>query len=371
MGSATPRPMTVHMPSIIKMLAEVMYSDPGMPVRELLQNANDSCVLRQADDPRAPTGEIYVKFDNWSRRLSVEDNGAGLTEDEVKEFLGALGIGKSDQIRVRLDAMGQRGLSERLIGRFGLGLLSAFKIADRIEFASLSYKDGAHPIRWECDGGHEYRIGPAVGQRTPGTTVTLDINPKYVGMLEEDKLKGLIHLFGDLLEVLIYLNSAPQPVNAITAPWNREAAHSEYLQFATEWYPNDIILAVIPVKIDQDNGQFRVGGVLLIPEQSSSPNKEDGGLTVYVRRMYVCDRERFLLPDWADSVKGIIESPNLHETSSRDAVLRDEDFERARTALGEVIITHMARIATDNPDLFRKIITNNSLLREAFIRRIR
>ena len=358
--------MTIHLPGVIKTLGERLYSDPSVSVRELLQNANDSCVVRQAEDRDAPSGAINVTFDLWTRKLVVEDNGAGLTEEEVKEFLTVIGSSKTTQVRERLEAMGRHSLAERLIGQFGLGLLSAFIIGDRIEFVTLSYKEGAETVWWECDGGQEYRMGPSSDRTTPGTTVTLEVNPKHVDMLRDEKLAALIHLYADLLEVPIYLNAAPHPVNVMTAPWNREATEAEYRQFATERYPNDAILDIIPVEINEDDGKFRVGGVLLVPKQPLFIVNEHGDLIVYVRRMYVCSGERSLLPEWAKFVKGIIESPNLHETTGREAVLRDESFERVQKALGDVILGYLSRVATENPRLFKEIVTNHNLVIKAW-----
>jgi molecular chaperone HtpG len=366
MRPTTSGQMTIYLPDVIKTLGERLYSDPSVSVRELLQNANDSCVVRQAEDPEAPPAAINVSFDPWKAKLVVEDNGAGLTEEEVKEFLAVIGKSKTTQVRERLEAMGRHSLAERLIGQFGLGLLSAFVIGDRIEFVTLSHKEGAEAIWWACDGGQEYRMGPSTDRTTPGTTVTLEVNPKHVGMLRDEKLAALIHLYADLLEVPIYLNLGPNPVNVITAPWNREATEAEYRQFATERYPDDAILDIIPVEISEDDGKFKVGGVLLVPKQPLFIVNEHGDLIVYVRRMYVCSGERSLLPEWAKFVKGIIESPNLHETTGREAVLRDEAFKRVQKALGDVILGYLSRVAAENPRLFKEIVTNHNLVIKAW-----
>ena len=84
----TPRPttsgkMTINLPGVIKTLGETLYSDPSVSLRELIQNANDTCVVRHAEDPNAPSSEIHIRFDSWKRTLIVEDNGTGLTEEEV------------------------------------------------------------------------------------------------------------------------------------------------------------------------------------------------------------------------------------------------------------------------------------------------
>ncbi len=358
--------MTINLPGVIKTLGESLYSDPSVSVRELIQNANDTCVVRQAEDPNAPPAEIHIRFDAWRRTLTVEDNGAGMTEDEVKEFLTVIGSSNTDQVRARLEEMGERSLSERLIGRFGLGLLSAFIIGDRIEFVTLSYKEGAEPIWWECDGGQEYKMGPAEGKIKAGTTVTVYVNAKHVGMLKEDKLTDLIHLYAEMLEVPIYLDPIPKPINAMSAPWHREATEAEYRQFVADRYPDDSILDVIPIEVSEDDGKFKVGGVLFVPKQPLFIVKEHGDAIIYVRRMFVCKDERTLLPEWAKFVKGVVESPNLRETTSREAILHDENFERVQKALAKVILDYLTRVSTESPRLFKEIVTNHNLVIKAW-----
>lgn len=358
--------MTINLPGVIKTLGESLYSDPSVSVRELIQNANDTCVVRQANDPNSPPGEIHIHFDNWRRTLVIEDNGAGMTEEEVKEFLTVIGSSKTDEVRAELQSMGQGSLAERLIGRFGLGLLSAFIIGDRIEFVTLSYKEGAQPIWWECDGGQEYTMGPATDKTVPGTTVTVYVSPKHVGMLKDEKLTDLIHLYAELLEVPIYLDPIPKPINAMSAPWHREATEAEFRQFVANRYPDDSILDTIPIEIVEDDGDFKVGGVLFVPKQPLFIVKEHGDVIVYVRRMFVCKDERTLLPDWAKFVKGVIESPNLRETTSREAILHDENFERVQKAVGRAILDYLTRVSTDNPRLFKEIVTNHNLVIKAW-----
>lgn len=368
---STPNPttsgkMTINLPGVIKTLGESLYSDPSVSLRELVQNANDTCIVRQVDDPQSPPGEIHIKFDSWKKLLIVEDNGAGMTEEEVQDFLTVIGSSNTDKVRSRLEAMGEGDMSQRLIGRFGLGLLSAFIIGERVEFVTRSYKEGAEAIWWECDGGQEYRMGPAAEGHAVGTTVTIFVSPKHVGMLRDDKLKELIHLYADLLQIPIYLDPLPNPINVMSAPWDREATEQEYRQFVAERYPDDAILDVIPLEISEDEGKFKVGGVLFVPKQPYFIVREHGDATVYVRRMFVSKHERTLLPEWAKFVKGIVSSPNLRETTSREAILKDENFERVQKALGKAILDYLARVSNENPRLFKEIVTNHNLVIKAW-----
>lgn len=355
--------MTINVPGVIRTLGESLYSDPNVSIRELIQNANDTCVVRQAEEAAAPPSEIHIRFDAYRRLLVVEDNGAGMTAAEVEKFLTVIGSSHSDEVRTRLESMGQGDLAERLIGRFGLGLLSAFIIGDNIEFVTRSYREGAEAIWWECAGEQDYRTGP--GTRTaPGTTVTVSIKASHVGLLKEDKLAELIHLFADLLTVPIFLDPIPRPINVMSAPWHRDATEKEYREYLTERYPNDSILAIIPINIQEDD--VKVGGVLFVPKQPYFIVREHGDVIVYVRRMFVCRDERTLLPDWAKFVKGVIESPDLRETTSREAIRRDENMERVRKALGNAILNSLSRVSEEDPRLFKEIVTNHNLVIKAW-----
>lgn len=363
--SITSGKMTINVPGVIRTLGESLYSDPGVSIRELIQNANDTCIVRQAEDPNAPPPEIHIRYDPYRRILVVEDNGAGMTAEEVEKFLTVIGSSHTDEVRQRLEAMGERSLAERLIGRFGLGLLSAFIIGDKIEFVTRSYREGVEAIWWECAGEQEYQMGP--GDRAmPGTTVTVTVKQKQVGLLREDKLTELIHLFADLLKVPIFLDPIPRPVNVMSAPWDRDATEKEYREYLNERYPNESILSVIPIKIEEDDGAFKVGGVLFVPKQPYFIVREHGDVIVYVRRVYVCRDERTLLPDWAKFVKGVIESPNLRETTSREAIRRDENFERVQKALGRAILDYLTQVSEQDPRLFKEIVTNHNLVIKAW-----
>lgn len=362
--------MDINLPGVIKMLGEALYSDPKVAIRELIQNANDTCLVRQAIDPNAPTPEIKIDFNAWNRVLIVEDNGAGLTADEVQEFLTVIGRSRTDEVRRWLEEEGRLPLAERLIGRFGLGLLSAFMIANRIEFDTLSFQEGAEPIWWACSGGQEYETGP--GEKdSPGTRVTVHVDEEHIGLLNEEKLTEIIRLYADLLSVPIYLAYSRTPVNTMTAPWHRawegeEVSEAEYREFARRRFPDEAMLDVIPISIVEDEGKFKVGGVLFIPKQPLAIVREHGDAIVYVRRMFVCKDDRTVLPEWAKFVKGVIESPNLRETTSREAVRRDENLEHVQKALGQHILTWLAEKAEDDPRGFREIVTNHNLVIKAW-----
>jgi molecular chaperone HtpG len=127
-------PVEIHLPGLLKLLGNHLYSDPKVAVREMVQNAHDSCTRRRQEDRAtaeyAPAIRLIVNRD--THQLLIEDNGSGLTHDEIGTFLATIGRGYTQELRERLTEAG-RDEALDLIGMFGLGLLSAFMIASRIE----------------------------------------------------------------------------------------------------------------------------------------------------------------------------------------------------------------------------------------------
>jgi molecular chaperone HtpG len=359
--------LTINLPNVIRTLGEYLYSDPNVAVRELLQNAHDTCVVAQAVDADGNQRQIHVRADTFERILIVQDNGAGMTEAEVRKFLTVIGSSRTDEVRGQLEALGQQDVADRLIGRFGIGLLAAFIIGDRVEFRTRSRKEGSPLITWECDGGAEYRISKLEETNFPfGTTVTLHVNPEYLGILNAGELERLIHRYADLLRVPIYLGDNPRPINIMTAPWDRSASLDEYREFLEGRFPHDGVLDIITLDINEDAGKTRVRGVLFIPKQPQLIVREYGDVTIYCHRYFVCDEERKLLPPWARFVRGLIDTPTLREMASREAVLRDENYERVQAALGRTLLQYLSDRHRSDPKLFREIVTSHNTVIKAW-----
>src|SRR5690348_14309543 len=126
-------PISLHVPGILRLLSEHLYSDPKVALREMIQNAHDSCQRRMVEEPDANyRPRIDVRLDQENRAFIIEDNGSGLTRDEIHNYLATVGHGYTAELRERLQFGGRKEALE-LIGQFGLGLLSAFIVADQIE----------------------------------------------------------------------------------------------------------------------------------------------------------------------------------------------------------------------------------------------
>jgi molecular chaperone HtpG len=207
-------------------------------------------------------------------------------------------------------------------------------------------------LRWKSDGGKTYSLQP-IEKRKIGTTVTLHISENYRDMLMRNKLQEAIRKYADFLPIGIYLNDDEDKTNAINAPWHKHYSDAEeelrdVQNFVFKRF-NDVALTVIPVQIREP---YLVYGVLYISENRTL---DTGMIDIYQSRMFVMQANRDILPAWAKFVRGVIDSPDLTLTASRDTVQPDEVLERVREQLGEVIIQRLIQLAQDDANKFEQI----------------
>ncbi|HEU0027425.1 MAG TPA: ATP-binding protein [Ktedonobacterales bacterium] len=351
-------PVEIHLPGLLKLLGESLYSTPRVALRELVQNAHDSCVRRREEDPAAANGyapAIRVWADREARQLMIEDNGSGLTREEITVFLATVGRGYTSELRSRLGA-GGRDEALELIGYFGLGLLSAFMIAQRVQITTASYQTPGESWRWISEGGQSYALRRAMREGV-GTTVQLDLRDDALFLLDADALTDALRAYAELLSVPITIGMGGEIINAHPAPWMEEAqdepAHARAVRYAA-WVRERLdanALAVLPLDDARapDGAVIPLRGALYVPERSVISIREYGDVAVYVRRMLITERERDLLPDWARFVTGVIECPLLNPTASRETLRHDEVYDAVRASVAAQLLAFFERLAADAP----------------------
>ncbi|GCE29108.1 heat-shock protein [Dictyobacter alpinus] len=366
-------PVDIHLPGLLKVLGEHLYSDPRVAIRELIQNAHDSCVRRRQEDGSLDDGyepEITVSIDSTSQQLLIQDNGSGLTHDEITVFLATVGRGYTRELRERL-GNAQREEALDLIGMFGLGLLSSFMIATRIEITTSSYQAPAEAWRWISDGGQSYALRKAT-RETIGTTVRLDLRTDAQFLLDHTILRAVLKTYAAFLPIPIYLGEDAFPINNTPAPWlvdgdeepgpGQRARYSAWIEDRTELRP----LTVLPLTdVETEAGEvIPLRGVLFVPPRSIISLQEFGDVTVYVRHMLITERERDLLPAWARFVSGIVDCPALNPTASRETLRHDEVFAAVQAALEKALFAHFEDLADHAPLDWQAIVqAHNDLIK--------
>ena len=340
--------------NIVHIFAKSLYPRDDMFIRELLQNAQDSIVKRQVQEPLHP-GRIDIIADGKSNVLVIRDDGIGMTEQEILDYLCTIGGSGTREFRKSILER-DRESAESLIGQFGIGMLSAFVAAEKIVIDTRSFHAAPEEgIYWWVMPGEKYHYRP-VHRPTPGSTVMVYLKTEYRRLANTSRLKEAIVKYADFIPIPIFVNGEG-PVNSIDPPWHREFKNEQeekryYLDWLADRVP-DIPIEIIPVNITSPHP---VKGVLYISDRRLPDVHTSGLLDIYQKRLFVCEENRTLLPPWAQFVRGIIDSPALNLTAARDAVQIDTVHDEIRESLGLLIIDSLLKLSRDDPVRFRRIL---------------
>lgn len=361
--------INLDVPGILVLLSEHLYSNPRTALREVIQNAHDSCLRRLVEDPHLPpdySPKIDISLDPEERTLTIADNGSGLTANEIDRYLATIGRGYTGELRDRL-AFGDHAEAQSLIGQFGLGLLSAFQVAHRLAISTRSYQPGEPAWQWQSTGGATYSL-EKIGRQMVGTTFTLHLKLDGEFLLNTELAREAIRLYADFLRIPITLNGRDPAVNAMDAPWYRTSERRDYEEFVVKQAGWPAPLSLVPLHdlVEDLPGNMRdavhtaLRGVLVIPDSSSTSFTEYGELIIYVRRMFITDAERDLLPRWARFVFGLIDSPDLSPTASRESIRHDETFYAIQRGLEVQLLEHFRTLASDQPKIWSRIVHSHN-----------
>ncbi|MEV4567666.1 ATP-binding protein [Nonomuraea sp. NPDC049419] len=335
---------------LLRLVANHLYSEKKVFIRELIQNAHDGIRRRARND--AGFGRIDIETRPQDLEITVRDNGIGMNDEDLIHYLSS--IGKSF---TRL----QQENTEGLIGQFGIGFLSAFVVARRVQVRTRKLNEEQGWL-WENDGSKEYRLTPCEVS-APGTTVIVSLQGEEDrGLIQESEVRNLIRKYADMLTVPIHLNGGSEPENTMHMPWEKAGITEGELRFDLHAYltktMSDSVLEAIPVRL---NEPVRVEGVLYISRTRLVNIDQPRTVRVFQNRMFLCENAADVLPTWARFVNGVINTPDLTPTAARDNFIRDEAAGRLSAALGDVIIRHLEGLRQSDPERFTDIIRYHRL----------
>ena len=342
-------PFQVDVAGIIRLMGRSLYSRPNAAIRELIQNAHDGIMRRRSKDLQYHGRIDFFQYPQEGV-VEVADDGVGLTQEEVEKYLGTLGIGLSGLLRGQGEGTGES--VGHLIGEFGIGLFSAFLLADRVEICTRHFATG-EVTRWEA--GPEADIVITPGRReTPGTTVRLYLKPEHRAFAEdEDLLERAIKEYAEFLPLPIYINGKQQRVNVGTASWLEPTPDMGALELELESYFGETPLDVFAIRQEKP---VAIRGALYVTPQRTPGFTDVPALTVTVRRMIISRKLHGLLPDWASFVRGVLELSECSPTTSREDLVRDTTFYLVRDFLDRFILEHFQNLAREAPARWQSLI---------------
>jgi molecular chaperone HtpG len=336
---------------LVTLLAKNLYPEPDVFVRELIQNAHDGIQLRRSQVPDY-SGRIHVTLERSSRSITFSDDGLGMTQHVIEEFLSTIGASGTGTMTAQLKQGAHCDVAT--IGQFGIGLLSAFVVAERVDVYTRHFQTD-EAWHWVNLGDDEYTLDPTTEMPHTGTQVVVTVKPEYAEFLKEENVEAIIRKYADLLAVPIFLNERG-PINAVRPPWEAAATlpsseREKYLSdFLNKRYPDSPLLVIL-VSLPH----LQTEGVLYITDQHIPGINTSGFVDIYQNRMCVRPRDAELLPDWAKFVRGLVDTRSLQPTAARDNVHRNGAYRALKSALGDLVIEAIIHCSQENPAYFSKL----------------
>jgi molecular chaperone HtpG len=326
----------VDLRGVVDLLARHLYSGPNVYLRELLQNGVDAITARLAREPGAPA---TIRVRRWRDvGLEVTDTGCGLTPAEARELLAT--VGRSSKRDLDLGVGRQE-----FLGQFGIGLLSAFMVADKIELTSRSAADPTAPtVRWTGydDGRYDLKELPRDPDDPPGSIVRILPSRGTEHWLAIETVTALAHEFGSLLPVDIAVEvplgdtTAWRRITEPELPWlkayphelARRAGLTEFCERSLGFTPMAPIDLSVPLA--------GVTGVAFVLPTAVPPGS-GGHHRVYLKRMLLGNRVTGLLPEWAFFVRCVVDATDLSPTASREQLYSDDVLLATQDALAQTV----------------------------------
>lgn len=342
---------SVDLGGLLQVLAEALYSTPYVAVRELVQNAHDSCERRRLESSATFEPEIVVSVQGTILRIT--DNGAGLTRDEIDRYLATVGSGYTRNLRAR-------GAGDTLIGYFGLGFLSALVVSERTQVWTCSYQDAGVAHRFVTRSGEAYSVEPAE-PRAIGSEVRLELREAFCELADPAVIRACLQRYCSLLTHPVRLEDG-EVINALTPPWrlgpevNPVRRSKLSLEFAQRFEPTFAPIATLPVVHDEP----KLGGLLWVQDGASYASSDNRSVAVFVRGMLIGEQERELLPRWAGFIGAVLESPALQPTASRETLKRDGAYDSVAGRVRDALVAGLADLARNDAATWRRILLRHN-----------
>lgn len=335
----------VNLEGIIDILANHLYSEEKIFIRELLQNATDAITARKKINPNFE-GKIRVDVIDGDAttpaQIVFEDNGIGLTKEEVHQFLSSIG----SSIKRKTNKLAQNRAD--FIGQFGIGLLSCFMVTDEIVMVTRSVKS-EEVLEWRGNMDGSYQLKSLKINIEPGTRVYLRCKTGTEAFYKKDRLKELMRHYGNLLPFSILYGDKEEMINDGYAPFEEATISKEALMAYGKKELKMDCFDCIPINCST------VKGVAYILPYAPSPTAKSSH-KVYLKRMLISEKAENILPPWAFFVKCILNSNALRPTASRESFYEDEYLETTRKELANCLKEYLVQLSKNEPERLHQLL---------------
>ena len=376
--------LSINSDNIFPIIKKWLYSDHDIFFRELISNGCDAITkLKKLEimgeyEPKDDTVyKISVIANPDEKTLKFIDNGIGMTEDEVNEYINQIAFsGAADFLEKYKDKTNE----DQIIGHFGLGFYSAFMVADRVTIDTLSYKEGSKSVHWDCDGGTEFDMSDGTNT-TQGTEITLFLNEDSYEFANEYRAREVIEKYCSFMPVEIFFSreggepayetideselkdsdtiierihedaktkevdkedgtketvevspakdsikiaKRPTLMNETSPLWTKhpnDCTEEEYKEFYQKVF-KDYKEPLFWIHLNMDY-PFNLKGILYFPKLNTEYDTVEGTIKLYNNQVFIADNIKEVIPEFLLLLKGVIDCPDLPLNVSRSALQND------------------------------------------------
>jgi len=358
---------TLHFQAEVSKLLDIvvhsLYSNKEIFLRELISNASDACDrLRYAalTEPALLDGEgefkIRITPDKTARTLTIEDNGIGMSRDDLVDNLGTIARSGTSNFLSQLSGDAKRDTN--LIGQFGVGFYSAFMIADKVEVHSRKAGE-THGWRWTSDGKGAFTIAEEAKEKH-GTTITLHLRDGENEFLESYRLTHIIKTYSDHIAIPVVLieGETEDTANSASALWTRNKSEITPEQYK-EFYHHVAHAFDEPAQIIhyKAEGAIEYSALLYVPSSKPfdlfNPDRKQH-VKLYVRRVFITDDCSELLPGYLRFLRGVVDSQDLPLNVSREMLQHNPILAKIRSGLVKRVLGDLKKRAADDAEAYLK-----------------
>ena len=319
--------------NMMPIIKKWLYSDKDIFLREIVANGIDAVTkykkLVDMGEAAADDAEYCVKIsvDKDAATLTVEDNGIGMTEDEVEKYITQIAFSGASDFLAKYEKAGGDGI----IGHFGLGFYSAYMVSDDVEIFTKSYKD-APAVHWESDGNSTYSIEECEKEGR-GTKIVMHIAESEREFLDESVIRTLIRKYCSFMPYNIYLSykgdGNDKPLNDTTPLYMKDpkdCTDEEYKKFYTDTFM-DYNEPLFWVHLNMDY-PFRLKGILYFPKTRNKLELERGMVKLYCNQVFIADNIKEVIPEFLMLLNGVIDCPDIPLNVSRSFLQNDRQVQK-------------------------------------------
>ncbi|MDE6577378.1 MAG: molecular chaperone HtpG, partial [Muribaculaceae bacterium] len=354
--------------NIFPIIKKFLYSDHEIFLRELVSNAIDATqklkTLSSFGEFKGELGEmnVKVKIDKEAGTLTISDHGIGMDADDIEKYINQIAFSGAEEFLQKY-----KDTANSIIGHFGLGFYSAFMVSKKVVIKSLSYKEGAKAVEWECDGSPEYEM-KEIEKTDRGTDVILYIDDDNKEFLEQARIDNLLKKYCRFLPVPVisgkeqewkdgkYVDTDKDKIiNASEPLWTKkptELTDKDYLEFYHELMPGmEDPMFWIHLNVDYP---FTLTGILYFPKIRNNFDIQKNRIQLYCNQVYVTDQVEGVVPEFMTLMQGVIDSPDIPLNVSRSYLQADQQVKKISSYISKKVAEKLDKMFTSDRKEFEE-----------------